>query len=321
MGDEGFAQPWLDFEKEVGQRFLIKGPIEKCNEQFASFGAALMKHLTFPAGDSSVKTEDKEIATGLKIRIYTPPNYAGNKPAVLFYHGGGWAMGDLDGEDYETREVCRDTGLVIISVAYRLAPENPFPAGLNDCVTAYRWAIENSRLLNTVPNEGITFGTSAGGNLALSVALKLIDTGGAESLKGVATIAPVTVSRHDIPENLKARYTSYNENTKKSIDTEEGMKAFQDAYGGDGKDPYVSPLLHPRIKDLPKVYIVWASMDTLRDDSKLFIEAMNEAGVSNRADEYTGYPHWFWGYPSKHLVQLRKDYFSNMKKGFEFILS
>ena len=214
------------FEKEIGTRLLLRGPIETVNEQFLGFGALLMKHITFPPPDPTVKTEDKEIAPTLKVRIYTPPNYAGNKPVVVFYHGGGWAMGDLDGEDYELREICRDTGLVIVSTDYRLAPQNPYPAGLDDCVTAYRWALENSSSLNTIPNQAITCGTSAGGNLALAVALKLVDAGDAGTLKGVVTIAPITVMRDAVPSHLKSKYTSYDEHSEHTVDTAEAMKVF-----------------------------------------------------------------------------------------------
>lgn len=185
-----------------------------------------MKHITFPAPDPTVKTEDKKISPDLTVRIYTPPNYAGNKPVVLFYHGGGWAMGDLNGEDFEIREFCRDTGLVIVSTDYRLAPQNPYPAGLDDCLSAYNWALKNSSFLNTRPNQTITCGTSAGGNLALAVALKLIDAGEASTLKGVVTIAPVTVMRDAVPEQLKSKYTSYDEHSENTIDTAEAMKAF-----------------------------------------------------------------------------------------------
>jgi len=185
-----------------------------------------MKHITFPTPDPTVKIEDKEIAPNLKVRIYTPPNHVGNKPVVVFYHGGGWAMGDLNGEDYELREMCRDTGLVIVSTEYRLAPQNPYPAGLDDCITAYKWVLQSSSSLNTMPNQVITCGTSAGGNLALAVALKLIDAGESSTLKGVVTIAPVTVMRDAVPEELKSKYTSYDEHSENTVDTAEAMKAF-----------------------------------------------------------------------------------------------
>jgi versiconal hemiacetal acetate esterase len=207
----------------------LRGPVTQYgsfDEQFNELGGVLVQTLKFPAPIASVNTEDKEISAGIKVRIYTPSGYAGNKPVCLFFHGGGWAMGDLDGEDHQLRTISKDARVVIVSVDYRLAPKNPYPAGLDDCVAAYKWALENSEYLNTTPNEAITFGTSAGGNLALSTALKLIDAGEASTLKGVVAVVPVTVLRSAIPEELKSKYTSYDEHANHTINTASGMQAF-----------------------------------------------------------------------------------------------
>jgi versiconal hemiacetal acetate esterase len=112
-----------------------------------------------------------------------------------------------------------------------------------------------------------------------------------------------------------------------------------DFYGADPKDPLVSPLLHKRIKDLPKTYIAVCTQDTLRDDGRLFKSALDDAGyapsltlfyktflissssVPNLYDEYTGYPHWFWAFPSEHLAEPIAKYNENLKKAFKFVLS
>jgi versiconal hemiacetal acetate esterase len=182
--------------------------------------------LTFPAPELSVKTEDMEIAAGLKVRIYTPAEYVGNKPVFVFFHGGGWTMCDLDSEDVQLRTTSKDTGVVIVSVGYRLAPAHPYPAALDDCVVAYDWAIKNSSLLNTTPNKAIVFGTSAGGNLALCTALRLIDEGKADTLNGVVAVVPVTVAPEVVPKSLKPKYTSYTEHDTHTINTASAMKAF-----------------------------------------------------------------------------------------------
>jgi len=173
-----------------------------------------------------VKTEDKEITGGLKVRIYTPLGYQGNQPVCVFYHGGGWAMGDLEGEDPQLRTISKDAGVVIVSVEYRLAPKHPYPTGLDDCVAAYHWAVENSEYLKTTPNAAITFGTSAGGNLALATALKLIDAGKSDTLKGVVAVVPVTVWKDAVPADMKSKYTSYDEHAEHTINTKSGMEAF-----------------------------------------------------------------------------------------------
>lgn len=199
-------------------------------EQYEANGGILVSKLTFPTPDASVKVEDKEILPGLKVRIYTPPNYSGNKPVCLFYHGGGWAMGDLEGEDVQVRTICKDAGVVIVSVDYRLAPAHPYPAPLDDCVTAYQWALRNTASLNTTPNEAITFGTSAGGNLALSVALKIIDAGHGNTLRGVVAVVPVTIAPDAVPEDLKLKYTSYEEHAENTINTKKAMTVFFGQY-------------------------------------------------------------------------------------------
>ncbi|KAH6672064.1 arylacetamide deacetylase [Halenospora varia] len=317
--NEGFAPAWLAFEKQLGQRLMLGSPLEKALEQYAGFGTLLVSKLTFPAPDLSVKSEDKEISPGLKVRVYTPPNYT-QKPVCVFYHGGGWAMGDLEAEDGACRTISKAAGCVIVSVDYRLAPAHPYPTPFNDCYSAYVWALENSSFLNTTPGQAFTFGTSAGGNLALSVALKVVDEGKGETLKGAVAIVPVTVERVEGERLYGEKYTSYKEHDAHTIDTGEAMKMFADAYGGDPKDPYISPLLHPKLKDLPRVYLAVAEMDTLRDDGRLLRDELEKQKVPTMYDEYVGYPHWFWGYPSEHLVDLVKEYERNLKKAFEFVL-
>lgn len=204
-------------------------------------------------------------------------------------------MGDLDGEDAQVRTICKAAGVVIVSVDYRLAPAHPYPAPLDDCVGAYHWALKNTASLNTTPNQAFTFGTSAGGNLALSTALKVIDAGNGDTLKGVVAVVPVTVAPEAVPEALRERYTSYEEHAENTINTGLGMKTFfgkfslsiygkaglilfEDAYNANPYDPYVSVLLHKKLKLLPKVYIAVAGQDTLRDDGRLLKGALDEAG-------------------------------------------
>jgi versiconal hemiacetal acetate esterase len=189
-------------------------------------GALLVSKLTFPAPDLTVKSIDKEIAPGLKVRIYTPPQYTSPKPVCIFYHGGGWAMGDLEGEDGQCRTISKAANVVIVSVDYRLAPAHKYPVPFDDCVFAYHWALRNALMLNTTPNQAFTFGTSAGGNLAISVGLKIIDLGMGETLKGVVAIVPVTINPEVVPESLKSKYTSYEEHDEHTVNTGKGMKTF-----------------------------------------------------------------------------------------------
>ena len=135
-------------------------------------------------------------------------------------------MGSTDDEDSPLRTISKSTGVVIVSVDYRLAPVHPYPAALEDCVETYKWALANSESLNTVPRQVVLFGTSAGANLALCTALRLIDRGEARELKGVVAVVPATVDPRVVPEELKGKYTSYAECSEKTINTREGMRAF-----------------------------------------------------------------------------------------------
>lgn len=192
----------------------------------AEFGSVLVSKLTYPAPDLAVKTEDKKISPDVTVRIYTPPNYTGGKPAGLFIHGGGWVFGDLDGEDACCRSVATDSGTVLVSVDYRLAPKNKFPAALDDCLTAYHWIIKNTGYLNTTLGQVFTIGGSAGGGLALGVALKLIDAGLGETVKGVVSLVPVTVHPDACPAELKSEFTSYDVNAENTMNTTSAMRAF-----------------------------------------------------------------------------------------------
>ncbi|KAL5350350.1 hypothetical protein ACLOAV_003917 [Pseudogymnoascus australis] len=321
-GENSFAPAWLEFEKELGGRQALHGPtFDDLFKGWTRFSGVLGSKLTFPAPDISVKTEDKAISPDVTVRIYTPPNYTGGKPVGIFIHGGGWVFGDLDGEDAFCRSIAIDTGTVLVSVDYRLAPKHKYPIALDDCVATYHWAIENTGYLNTTAGQVFTIGGSAGGGLALGLALNLIDAGLGETVKGVVALVPVTVHPDACPAELKSGFTSYEENAEYTINTNSAMRAFFEAYDAPLSDHYTSPLLHKRIKDLPRTYIATAGMDTLRDDGRLFKKALDNAGVPNRYDEFEGYPHWFWAFPSKHLESITKDFHEKLQKAIEFILS
>lgn len=179
----------------------------------------------FPAPDENVKTEDKKINNGVTIRIYTPRGYTGGKPVFVYIHAGGWAMGDLNMDDAPCRVISKGAGVVLVSVEYRLAPAHKYPVGLDDCVTAYKWALNNVKALNCTPDQAVIGGASAGGGSAFGLALKLIDEGFDKSIGLVAQI-PVTIHPDCVPSDLKSKYTSYKEHTDHTVNTESAMRAF-----------------------------------------------------------------------------------------------
>lgn len=265
------------FEKELGFRPLLHGPIEQCSLDWEQLGGALVKKFTFPAPDPSVTIQDRDITEGLKIRVYVPSRYAGNTPVGLFIHGGGWAMGDLQSDDGNCRAISRGSGVVLVSVDYRLSPAHPSPAALDDCVAAFKWTLQNSSSLGGTIGKAFICGASAGANLAFGTALRLIDEGLGSSVAGLVAQVPVSIHPDLIPEDLKSRYTSYEEHAEHTVNSKSAMRAFWDAYGSP-KDNYANCLLHPKLNELPKVYISCSGHDTLRDDARLMKEALEKNG-------------------------------------------
>lgn len=186
----------------------------------------MVEKYTFPTPDPSVKTEDITTEDGLLLRIYTPENYSGGKPVCVYYHGGGWAMGDIDGDDPFSRAIAKLNGIVVISVGYGLAPQNKHPGLINDCYKGLQWALKNSKRLNTAEGKILTAGVSAGGNLAFSSALQAIDNGLGDQVLGVVGLIPATVHPDGVPAELKTEYTSYTEHDQNTVNTKNAMCAF-----------------------------------------------------------------------------------------------
>jgi versiconal hemiacetal acetate esterase len=149
----------------------------------------------------------------------------------------------------------------------------------------------------------------------------MVDEGLEEQLVGVLAIMPPTVHPDAVPEDLKARYTAMEEHDQNTINTAGAMKAFWEAFGAPPTDPYASPLLHPRLKDLKRVYMAVAGQDTSRDDSLLLKEKLDEAGVPNRLDMYEGYPHFFMAWPSPKLDEPKKKFYDQLAEGVKFLLA
>ncbi len=212
-------------------------------------------------------------AGDIAARHYRPAGGSAH-PLLVFYHGGGFVVGDLDTHDAMCRLTCRDADVVVLSIDYRLAPEHPAPAALDDAYAAFRWAHENAAQLGGIPGRVAVGGDSAGGNLAAAVAqLAREDGGPAPILQWL--IYPVT----DSTATTRSR-TLYGDGfllTKHDIDW------FTAQYVGrsqlDPSDPRVSPLLAPELSGLPPALIAVAGFDPLHDEGELFAAALRDAGV------------------------------------------
>ncbi|KAF2822579.1 hypothetical protein CC86DRAFT_330261 [Ophiobolus disseminans] len=321
MASEGFATPWAEFEKEFGERMLLNGSLSSCQDGYARIGGLLVSKYTFPPSDPSVHSEERTADDGLKVRVYMPKGYSGGSPVGVYFHGGGWAMGDLDGDDAIARSISKGGNVVVVSVDYGLAPQNKHPGLVNDCYKGLQWALKHAKELGGTDGKVFTAGASAGAGLALGAALRAIDEGLGDALVGVVALVPTTIHPKAVPEELKSKYTSYTEHAQHTINSASAMETFWDAFGAPPTDPYASPLLHTRIKDLKKVYIAVAGHDTLRDDGLLFKQKLDDNKVPTEFDFYEGYPHYHWTFPSPKLDEPRKQFNANLARGVKFVIS
>jgi versiconal hemiacetal acetate esterase len=144
------------------------------------------------------------------VRVYTLDGYTGGKLVCMYFHGGGWAIGDVNGDDLFSGAISKAGGIVVVSVEYRLALDNKHPGLMDECYKALLWALGNSKRLNTVEGKFVTAGLSAGGQLAFAAALRGLDEGSGEFV-GIVALIPVTVHLDSLLEILRPGYTAMEE--------------------------------------------------------------------------------------------------------------
>jgi acetyl esterase len=226
--------------------------------------------------------------TPIRIRAYTPdgtPPF----PVLVYYHGGGWVVGSLDTHAAICRALADAASCVVVSVDYRLAPEHPFPAAVEDCLAATQWTAANAALLDGDPDRVAIGGDSAGGNLAAAVAQAARDRGGPHLVHQLL-IYPVTNHAFDTD--------SYAENAEGYGLTRAEMEWFWDHYLDselDGRNPYASPLRARTLDGLPPATVFSAGFDPLRDEGIAYAERLDRAGVDTRHYHYEGAIHGFFG--------------------------
>jgi len=223
----------------------------------------------------------------LPVRVYTPEDQ-GPFPVVVFFHGGGWVLGNLDTHDPMCRALCSGAGCVVVSVDYRLAPEHRFPAASDDALAATRWVAAHATEIGGDPARIAVAGDSAGGNLAAVTALRIRDDGG-PAPRGQLLIYPGL--GYPSPPT-----PSYIENGEGYGMTRESAVWFWDQYLGDASraaNPLASPLLAPNLRGLPPALIITAEYDVLRDEGERYAERLRAAGVPVRLSCYDGVHHRF----------------------------
>ncbi len=225
--------------------------------------------------------------SGIPLRVYHPMNAGGEPlPAIVYFHGGGWVMGNIETHDTLCRHLANAADAVIVSVDYRLAPEHPFPAAFDDAFEATQFVVEHAADMNVNPDQIGLAGDSAGGNLALAVALKARDEGG-PALASQCLLYPVLDSRCETE--------SYRQFAVAHGLTKEKMEFFWNAYlgVGDGSDPLSSPAHAGDLSGLPPTMVLTAEYDVLRDEGEEMVVRLRAAGVEVESMRCEGVIHGF----------------------------
>jgi acetyl esterase len=227
----------------------------------------------------------------IPLRLYRPKGSAAadRLPALVYYHGGGWVIGDLDSHDTLCRQLCNASGVAVIAVDYRLAPEHRFPAAIEDGNAALFWIAANAASLGIDPTRLAVGGDSAGGNLAAVAAIAARDAGG-PALRLQLLIYPAV--------DFAAQSVSYVSEADILPLTDKAMVWFQDHYLGEGKrqlakDWRASPLRASSHANLPPAFVLTAEHDVLRDEGHLYANTLEAAGVAVERVQFPGMIHGF----------------------------
>lgn len=262
--------------------------------------------LAFGKADKRASIEDRVVdldGTRIRLRIYRPASSAGPLPLVINFHGGGWVQGNPEQSEWAASRIAVRVGAVVVSVAYRLAPEHPFPAAVNDCWAATRWVYDHADELGADPERLVVMGDSAGGNLAAVVALMARDAG-APTLRAQILIYPGV--------EMIDKWDSEVRNAEAPVLTSRNMRAYSRIYldGGDGTAVAASPIRAESHAGVAPALIQTAELDPLLDNGARYARKLRADGVDVTYTEYVGAIHGYLSLPgavpiaSKALDQI-----------------
>ena len=276
--DEGVLDPWV-------VEWLAAHP-----ERATPFEELLPEVLELARGPMGfpptreIPTITDETVGDVPVRIYQPEGTATG--LVVYIHGGGYVMGSIGIMDNVARELAHATGAVVVSVEYRLAPEHPYPAGLDDCEQVTRWAFDHTDRFDLATTAVAVAGESAGGNLSAAVALRLRDAGD-RSLAAQVLVYPQVSGTTEFPSAV--------EFDGLVISRTVGAR-FWAAYSGGrdlDHDPYAVPLSASSLQGLPPALVILGGCDMLRDEGRAYAERLLADGVDVEVECFPGQPHGF----------------------------
>jgi acetyl esterase len=263
-------------EADIRQRYEAVGT-QVIAQELEQVGAVHDRSIPGPDGD-------------VPVRVYQPRRTGDDPtPLVLFCHGGGFVLCGLDSHDAVCRAICNASACVVVAVDYRLAPEHPFPAGVEDCYAALQWVVAHASDIDGDADRVAIVGDSAGGNLAASVALMARDRDGPR-LRQQVLIYPMLNPRADTPSHLHTGSGYY-------LVTEEVQWFWSQYTSKDNwRNPYAAPTSASDLSGLPPALVVTAENDPLRDEGEAYAAALKAAGVDVTLHRYDGMFHSFMSF-------------------------
>ena len=278
----------LEAAKAAGAKSIEQMSVQENRDGLAGLYQGLVGEPQHVAAVKNVKIPVDDGAE-ITLRMYTPEG-SGPFPVFVYYHGGGWVLGDLEVVDPILRAVTNSTECLVVSVDYRLAPEHPFPVAPEDCYAATKWVAENISAYNGDPSRIAVGGDSAGGNLAAVIPLMAKDRQG-PAIAYQVLLYPGTDFSFDTQ--------SYLVNGKGHYLETDAMHWFADQYLSqeDKLHPYASPIRAQDLSGLPPALVITAEYDVLRDEGEAYAARLREAGVPVEHTRYDGQIHGFFWMP------------------------
>jgi acetyl esterase len=282
------TQWFLKFLDSMQRPQIFEVPVADARDMYVK-GQALVPLIKQP-----VLIEDRTISAGegsVKLRIFRPEGSTGRLPVVMYFHGGGWVLGDADTFDYFMRELTNGAGAAVVFVEYSRSPEARYPVALEECYAATKWVAKHGSELGLNASQIAVAGDSAGGNLATVVCLLAAQRGGPD-IAAQVLIYPTTGSDFNSP--------SFQEFATGYFLTRETSQWFWKQYAGGQAiehEPTACPLQATvdQLKDLPPALIITGECDVLRDEGEAYARKLTEAGVPVACTRYLGAIHGFIG--------------------------
>ncbi|KAL0577977.1 hypothetical protein V5O48_004013 [Marasmius crinis-equi] len=305
----------------------LDAPVQSLRDFFSGpmiemINSKLGPHLP-PSSDYNVTDHQVDVGGGVKVTarsiIPTPRDGEdGTFPILFWMHAGGWVLGDLQLDDYRLKILSVALRLSVVNFDYRLAPENPFPAAVDDSFAGLKFVAAHPEKFSASLKKGfIIGGASAGGGLTAVLAHLARDDPFFKDkpLTGQIFNYPVTVHPDAVPEKYKSSLLSYEQNKDAPVLGKGQMLRFFDLYKAPPSDTKISPLLLESHKGLPPAHFQVCGLDPLRDEALLYEKVLKEAGVPTKLEVYPGTPHGFEGafFDSKQGIKFREDFQAGLK--------